>query len=84
MDRLAKLLSKTHTSGYAWVLIAKHAYFLFRTGNVTLATLIRRLIAGYAVSFNPAFSGTTSVMVNSFSPRHRICCGEGRGYYLVY
>jgi len=75
MGPFAKLLSKTPASWYAWVLIAKNAHFLFRNGNVTLAPLIRRLLAGYAVSLNPAFSGTTSVMINSFSRRHRICCG---------
>jgi hypothetical protein len=49
MDRLAKFLSNTHTYCYEWVLIAKHVHFLFRNGNLTLAPLIRRLLAGYAV-----------------------------------
>jgi hypothetical protein len=34
------------------VFIENHAHFLFRTGKIPLATLMRRLLTGYAVSFN--------------------------------
>lgn len=37
---------------YAWALMPNHAHFLFRTGNVSLATVMRRLLTGYVVSFN--------------------------------
>lgn len=52
LDRLSRLLSETGTPCYAWVLIPNHAHFLFRTGQVPLATVMRRLLTGYAVSFN--------------------------------
>jgi REP element-mobilizing transposase RayT len=52
LNRLSKLLSETGTPCYAWALILNHAHFLFRTGKVLLATLMRRLLTGYAVSFN--------------------------------
>jgi len=52
LDRLAGLLLETGTSCYAWVFIPNHAHFLFRTGRVPLATVMRRLLTGYAVSFN--------------------------------
>ena len=52
LNRLAKLLPETQMACYAWVLIANHAHFLFRTGRVPLATLMRRLLTGYAVGFN--------------------------------
>jgi REP element-mobilizing transposase RayT len=52
LDRLAKLLPETETACYAWVFIPNHAHFLFRTGLVPLATVMRRLLTGYAVSFN--------------------------------
>jgi putative transposase len=52
VERLAKLLPETKTVCYAWVFIPNHAHFLFRTGLVPLATLMRRLLTGYAVSFN--------------------------------
>ena len=52
LDRLAKLLPETQTTCYAWVFIPNHAHFLFRTGVSPLATVMRRLLTGYAVSFN--------------------------------
>ena len=50
--RLSMLLPKTETSCYAWVFLPNHAHFLFRTGIIPLATLMRRLLTGYAVNFN--------------------------------
>jgi putative transposase len=52
LERLARLLPATETACYAWVLIDNHAHFLFRTGLEPLATLMRRLLTGYVVSFN--------------------------------
>ena len=52
LDRLQILLPKTNMSCYAWALLPNHAHFLFRTGNTGLSTLMRRLLTGYAVSFN--------------------------------
>jgi REP element-mobilizing transposase RayT len=52
LERLAQLLPQTKTGCYAWVLIPNHAHFLFRTGALPLASLMRRLLTGYAVGFN--------------------------------
>jgi len=52
LERLSKLLPDTQTACYAWVFIPNHAHFLFRTGLAPLATVMRRLLTGYAVSFN--------------------------------
>jgi putative transposase len=52
LERLAKLVPETKTACYAWVFIDNHAHFLFRSGLVPLATLMRKLLTGYAVSFN--------------------------------
>ena len=52
LERLAILLPEMKTACYAWVLIPNHAHFLFCTGAVPLARLMRRLLTGYAVSFN--------------------------------
>lgn len=51
LERLGKLLLETKTACYAWALL-HHAHFLFRPGEVSLATLMRRLLTGYVVSFN--------------------------------
>lgn len=52
VERLAKLLPETQTACYSWAVIPNHVHFLFRTGRTPLATLMRRLLTGYAVSFN--------------------------------
>ena len=52
LERLANLLPETQTACYAWVFIQNHAHFLFRTGISPIATVMRRLLTGYAVSFN--------------------------------
>ena len=53
LDRLGTLLPETKTTCYAWALLSDHAHFLFRTGDTPLSTLMRRLLTGYAVSFEP-------------------------------
>ena len=50
--RLANLLPETKTACYAWAFLPNHAHFLLRSGDVGLSTLMRRLLTGYAVSFN--------------------------------
>lgn len=52
LDRLAVLLPETKASCYAWAFLPNHAHFLFRTGDIPLATLMRRLLTGYVVGFN--------------------------------
>jgi putative transposase len=52
LDRLATLLPETGTACYAWAFLSNHAHFLFRTGVVPLAKVMRRLLTGYAVKFN--------------------------------
>ncbi|MBW2058222.1 MAG: transposase [Deltaproteobacteria bacterium] len=51
-ERLGKVISETRTACLGWVLMPNHAHLLFRTGLVPLATVMRRLLTGYAVSFN--------------------------------
>ena len=52
LERLGRLLAATKTACYAWAMLPNHAHFLFRSGPVPLATLMRRLLTGYAVWFN--------------------------------
>jgi len=52
LARLGNLLQETKTGCYAWAFLQNHAHFLLRTGEVPLATLMRRLLTGYVVSFN--------------------------------
>jgi putative transposase len=52
LDRLAGLLPKTQTRCFAWALLPNHAHLLLQTGVVPIASLMRRLLTGYAVFFN--------------------------------
>ncbi len=52
LSRLERLLAATKTSCYAWAFMPNHAHFLFRTGSTPIATLMSRLLTGYAVYFN--------------------------------
>jgi REP element-mobilizing transposase RayT len=51
-ERLGDLLPATRTACYAWAFLPNHAHFLFRSGDAGLATLMRRLLTGYAIRFN--------------------------------
>jgi len=52
VTRLAVLVQATRTPVYAWALLPNHAHVLLRTGPVGLPTVMRRLLTGYAVTFN--------------------------------
>ena len=52
IERLGGILSETKTPCYAWALIPNHFHILARTGDAPLSTVMRRLLTGYAVSFN--------------------------------
>jgi len=52
LDRLGGILLESSTPCYAWSLMSNHAHFLFRTGKIPVARVMRRLLTGYAVTFN--------------------------------
>ncbi len=52
LDRLCAILKETKTVCYAWALIPNHFHLLLRTGSAPIATAMRRLLTGYAVSHN--------------------------------
>jgi len=52
LERLSRHLSESQTACYAWALMTNHAHLLLRTGNCPIASIMRRLLTGYAVSFN--------------------------------
>jgi REP element-mobilizing transposase RayT len=52
LDRLDKLLPETETPCYAWALVTNHVHLLLRTGITPIASVMRRLLTGYAVRFN--------------------------------
>jgi len=52
LDRLEHILTDSDAVCYAWALMTNHLHLLLRTGPVPLATIMRRLLTGYAVTYN--------------------------------
>ena len=73
IDRLAILLPETKTKCYAWAFMPNHAHFLFRSGLPGISTLMRRLLTGYAVSFNRRYKRHGQLFQNRYKS---IICQE--------
>jgi REP element-mobilizing transposase RayT len=52
IERLGDIVTETKTFCFAWALLPNHVHILLRTGPTALATVMRRLLTGYAVSYN--------------------------------
>jgi REP element-mobilizing transposase RayT len=52
LDRLNRILTETQTPCYAWALMPNHFHLVLRTGVVPISNVMRRLLTGYAQSFN--------------------------------
>jgi putative transposase len=52
VERLVANLKHSKTVCYAWALLPNHFHLLLRTGNTPISVLMRRLLTGYAVTFN--------------------------------
>ncbi|MGI6387436.1 MAG: transposase [Desulfomonilia bacterium] len=76
--RLGGVLEETRTTCYAWALMPNHVHLLVRTGDVAIATLMRRLLAGYAGRFNRKYRRHGSLFQNRYKS---ILCQEER--YLL-
>ncbi|MDD5207309.1 MAG: transposase [Desulfobacterales bacterium] len=73
LDRLSILLPETETCCYAWALLQNHAHLLLRSGKVPLATVMRRLLTGYAVRFNSRHNRSGHLFQNRYKS---IVCQE--------
>ena len=52
LNRLGNILTETQTACFSWALIPNHFHLLLRTGTTSISTVMRRLLTGYAVSYN--------------------------------
>lgn len=52
LHRLGAILQDTGTTCFAWSLMPNHFHLLFRTGDIPISTVMRRLLTGYAVWYN--------------------------------
>ncbi len=73
LARLENILSNTQTICYAWAIIPNHFHLLLRTGAVPIATVMRRLLTGYAIYFNRKYRRYGHLFQNRFKS---ILCQE--------
>lgn len=73
LDRLGIILNETSTPCYAWAQIPNHFHLLLRTGKVPITTVMRRLLTGYAVSYNRRHRRSGHLFQNRFKS---ILCQE--------
>jgi REP element-mobilizing transposase RayT len=71
--RLSTIVSETQTICYAWALLPNHVHLLLRTGATPVATFMRRLLTGYAVSFNLKYQRHGQLFQNRYKS---ILCQE--------
>ena len=71
--RLAVILEETKTQCYAWSLIPNHFHLLLRTGPTPLSKVMRRLMTGYAVTFNKRYKRSGHLFQNRYKS---IVCEE--------
>jgi len=73
IERLSLILPETNTSCYAWALLSNHAHFLLRSGEAGIAKVMRRLLTGYAVTFNRKYKRHGQLFQNRYKS---IVCQE--------
>jgi len=78
LDRLGRIIQEGEASCFAWVLIPNHVHILLRTGPTSLAGMMRRLLTGYAVSFNLRHQRSGHLFQN----RYRSIVCEENAYLL--
>ena len=78
LERLGSILEETSTACYAWALLPNHFHLCLRTGTHPIATVMRRLLTGYAVTFNRRHRRHGHLFQNRYKS---ILCQEDR--YLL-
>jgi len=73
LERLGNIIADTQTQCYAWALISNHIHLLLRTGSAPIATIMQRLLTGYAVSFNRKYRRHGQLFQNRYKS---ILCQE--------
>ena len=73
VSRMGEIALDTETSICAWSLLNNHAHILLRSGPSGLSTYMRRLLTGYAISYNLRHSRHGHLFQNRFKS---IVCEE--------
>ncbi|MBI2061578.1 MAG: transposase [Nitrospirae bacterium] len=78
LDRVGRLAGEKAWAVYAWALIPNHFHLLVRTVGMPLSRSMRRLMTGYAVSFNLRHCRAGHLFQNRF----KSIVVEEEGYFL--
>jgi REP element-mobilizing transposase RayT len=78
IKRLGDILTEAETPIYAWALLPNHVHLLLKTGLTPIATIMRRLLTGYAVYFNRRYRRYGHLFQNRYKS---ILCQE-EPYFL--
>ena len=73
LDRVGNILAEEKAICYAFALLSNHAHLLLRSGSKSLADIMRRLLTGYAVSFNKRHKRSGHLFQNRYKS---ILCEE--------
>ena len=73
VERLGRLLVESCTDCFAWTLIPNHFHLLLRCNHYDLSRFMRRLLTGYAVTFNRRHSRSGHLFQNRYKS---IVCEE--------
>ena len=73
VERLDIILMDCDMSCYAWALLKNHVHLLFRTGTISISTVMRRLLTGYAQQFNRRYNRHGHLFQNRYKS---ILCEE--------
>jgi len=74
LERLGKIIEESGLRCYAWALLPNHLHLLLKTGLSPIATVMRRLLTGYAVTFNRRHRRHGHLFQNRYKS---ILCQEG-------
>jgi putative transposase len=73
VGRLSALLEETNTDCFAWALLPNHFHLLLRPNRIELKQFMRRLLTGYAITFNHRHKRAGHVFQNRYKS---IVCEE--------
>jgi REP element-mobilizing transposase RayT len=73
VTRFSNLLESTGTDCLAWALLSTHFHLLLRVKDIPLSKFMRRLLTGYAVTFNLRHNRTGHLFQNRYKS---IVCDE--------
>jgi REP element-mobilizing transposase RayT len=78
LDRLGSVLIQTETPCYAWALMSNHFHLLLRTADTPVSTIMRRLMTGYAMTYNRRHNRSGHLFQNRYKS---ILC-QSEPYFL--